>query len=77
MRPRWDMFPLYLRVLDAEAAGLCRCRGSKILFPDVTSVYPDYEGKKKVSNALQRPRACRAIICLSLAPRLNICTPPI
>ena len=30
---------------DAEAA--------TILFPDATNVYPDYDGKKKVSNARQ------------------------
>ena len=53
MRPRWDMFPLYLRVLDAEAAGLSDAEAATILFPDATSVYPDYEGKKKVSNARQ------------------------
>jgi hypothetical protein len=52
-QPRWEMFPLYLRVLDAKAAGLSDAEAATILFPDATNVYPDYDGKKKVSNARQ------------------------
>jgi hypothetical protein len=55
-RPRWDAFPVYLRMLDAEAAGLSDAEAATILFPDATNVYPDYDGKKKVSNARQSAR---------------------
>jgi hypothetical protein len=52
-RPRWQRFPLYLRALDAKAAGLSDAEAAAILFPDTPNEYPDYDGKKKVSNARQ------------------------
>jgi hypothetical protein len=50
-RPRWDMFPLYLRVLDAEAAGMLNAEAAKILFPNATNVHPEYYGSQHVRNA--------------------------
>jgi len=50
-RPRWDMFPLYLRVLDAEAAGMSDAEAAKILFPNATNVHPEYYGSQHVRNA--------------------------
>ena len=51
-QPRWKMFPLYLRALDAEAAGILRTAAAKLLFPEQTDVYPEYCGSKHVRNAL-------------------------
>lgn len=58
-RNHLNKWPLYLRVLDAEASGASFNEMAVILFPEKTNVYPDYEGQRAAKNALSAARRLR------------------
>jgi hypothetical protein len=48
-----DLWPDYLRLLDAEASGASHHEMAKMLYPKVPDEYPDFKARKQVQNRLE------------------------
>lgn len=58
-RQRPDLYPAYLRVLDAEAGNVEVVDIAKELLPHLENSYPDYSASKTVRNYLKAAKAIR------------------
>jgi hypothetical protein len=68
-----DKYVLYLRILDAEDAGIKRSAIADVLFPEIDNDHPDYRRRKTCDNArieARRLRDCgyRALAFRAKAP---------
>lgn len=52
-RNHFDKYPLYLRILDADAAGAARQEMAEVLFPYIPNEYPAYQAAKRVDDTLR------------------------
>ena len=53
IRHREDLFPEYLRLLDAKQAGATQDEMSRVLYPKIENRHPDFNGRDRVKKALK------------------------
>jgi hypothetical protein len=58
-RKRKDVYPTYLRLLDAEDAGATIKEMGEVIFPDLPNQHPDYNRNQRVHDSLAKARQLR------------------